>query len=97
LLAEHKSRGENLDKATSQAFEYLENTPENELPKFVIISDFARIRLYDLEGSAEYSFAIEELPSKIHHADRGKRRAGPNAVVARTRNKFVRVRADVGE
>jgi hypothetical protein len=65
LLAEHKSRGENLDKATSQAFAYLELTPETELPKFVIISDFARIRLYDLESGAEYGFAIEELPNKI--------------------------------
>lgn len=65
LLAEHKSRGENLDKATSQAFEYLESTPEPELPKFVIISDFARIRLYDLESGAEYGFALEELPNKI--------------------------------
>jgi hypothetical protein len=64
LLAEHKSRGENLDKATSQAFEYLENIPENELPKFVIISDFGHIRLYDLEASAEYLFAVEELPNK---------------------------------
>ncbi len=65
LLAEHKSRGENLDKATSQAFRYLENTPDIELPKFVIISDFANVRLYDLETGAEYSFALEELPNKI--------------------------------
>src|SRR6185295_17532556 len=65
LLAEHKSRGENLEKATSQAFEYLESTSENDLPKFVIISDFARIRLYDLDTGAEFNFAVEELPNKI--------------------------------
>lgn len=65
LLAEHKSRGENLDKAASQAFAYMEKIPENELPAFVIISDFARIRLYDLETGAEYSFAVAELPNKI--------------------------------
>jgi len=66
LLAEHKSRGQNLDKATSQAFEYLENLPENELPQFVIISDFGRFRLFDLETNEEHSFKLEELPDKIH-------------------------------
>jgi hypothetical protein len=66
LLAEHKSRGQNLDKATSQAFEYLENLPENELPQFVIISDFGSFRLFDLETNEEHAFALEELPDKIH-------------------------------
>src|SRR5205085_10529357 len=66
LLAEHKSRGQNLDKATSQAFEYLENLPENDLPKSVIISDFGDFRLFDLETGEEYSFSLEELPDKIH-------------------------------
>src|SRR2546423_12492773 len=66
LLAEHKSRGQNLDKATSQAFAYLENLPENELPQFVIISDFGSFRLFDLETNEEHAFALEELPDKIH-------------------------------
>lgn len=64
LLAEHKSRGQNLDKATSQAFAYLENLPENELPKCVIISDFGDFRLFDLETSEEHAFKLEELPGK---------------------------------
>ncbi len=34
LLAEQKSRGKSLDKASSQSFEYLENLPENDLPKY---------------------------------------------------------------
>lgn len=66
LLAEHKSRGQNLDKATSQAFEYLENLPENDLPKSVIISDFARFRLFDLETGEETEFPLEDLPNRIH-------------------------------
>jgi hypothetical protein len=66
LLAEHKSGGQNLDRATSQAFEYLENIPETELPKSVIISDFARFRLFDLETGEEHFFSLEELPDKIH-------------------------------
>ncbi len=66
LLVEHKSRGQNLDKAASQAFEYLENLPENDLPKCVIISDFGDFRLFDLETSEEHAFTLEELPDKIH-------------------------------
>lgn len=66
LLAEHKSRGQNLDKATSQAFEYLENIADNDLPKSVIISDFARFRLFDLETKDETEFRLEDLPDKIH-------------------------------
>ncbi len=66
LLAEHKSRGQNLDKATSQAFEYLENLNENELPQCVIISDFANFRLFDLETNEEHSFKLEDLPNNIH-------------------------------
>jgi len=66
LLVEHKSRGQNLDKATSQAFEYLESLPENDLPKCVIISDFGDFRLFDLETDEEQAFTLEELPDKIH-------------------------------
>jgi hypothetical protein len=66
LLAEHKSRGQNLDKATSQAFGYLENLPENDLPKCVIISDFENFRLFDLDATEEHAFKLEELPDKIH-------------------------------
>ena len=65
LLAEHKSRGQNLDKATSQAFEYLQNIADNELPKCVIISDFAKFRLFDLEANTEIEFPLEELPERI--------------------------------
>ena len=66
LLVEHKSRGQNFDKASSQAFEYLENLPENELPEYVLISDFARFRLFNLETNEETTFNLEDLPSLIH-------------------------------
>ena len=66
LLAEHKSRGQNLEKATSQAFEYLENLKESELPKCVVISDFAQFRLFDLEAGEEHAFPLEQLPDNIH-------------------------------
>ena len=53
LLVEHKSRGQDLGKAESQAFEYIQDlfarAGEDEVPRYVIVSDFARIALHDLE------------------------------------------------
>ncbi|NLN00434.1 MAG: class I SAM-dependent DNA methyltransferase [Lentisphaerae bacterium] len=53
MLAEHKSRGKSLDEAESQAFSYIRDLAREqrieELPRFVILSDFERIALYDLE------------------------------------------------
>src|SRR5580658_3359766 len=47
LLVEHKSFGQNLDKAESQAFGYdrqLANEKRlDEIPRYIIVSDFARI------------------------------------------------------
>jgi len=50
LLVEHKSRGKNLDKAYTQALDYFPGIKERDLPKYVLVSDFARFRLYDLEA-----------------------------------------------
>ncbi len=69
LLVEHKSRGKSLDKAESQAFEYYLGLPEKEKPNFVLLSDFATFRLYDLRRKQEYSFAIDALPEHIHLFD----------------------------
>ncbi len=65
VLVEHKSAGENLDKAASQAFAYLEYIPADLRPQFVLISDFARFRLYDLDTGADYAFALQGLPDRI--------------------------------
>ncbi len=65
LVVEHKSRGKSLDKASSQAFEYLENLSEDELPELVLISDFERFRLYNLETDEEIDFALAKLPEMI--------------------------------
>jgi len=54
LLAEHKSVGQALGKAQSQAFQYIAELAsshrEDEIPRYVIVSDFARLVLYDLEA-----------------------------------------------
>jgi hypothetical protein len=53
LLVEHKSAGKSLAAAESQAFAYIADLAResrfDEIPRFVIVSDFARIALYDLE------------------------------------------------
>ncbi|MFA5205072.1 MAG: DNA methyltransferase [Lentisphaeria bacterium] len=57
LLVEHKSFGKDLDKAGSQAFTYIQNLAasgrQDEIPRYVIVSDFARIALHDLEPEAQ--------------------------------------------
>ncbi|NTW49665.1 MAG: class I SAM-dependent DNA methyltransferase, partial [Chlorobiales bacterium] len=65
LVAEHKSRGENLDKAYGQALDYFVGLKDEELPKYVLVSDFARIRLYDLDEDTRHDFPIEDLAKNI--------------------------------
>ncbi|MDR2874748.1 MAG: class I SAM-dependent DNA methyltransferase, partial [Methylobacillus sp.] len=67
LLVEHKSRGKNLDKAYTQALDYFPGIKERDLPKFVLVSDFARFRLYDLEAGTQYEFALADLHKHIKH------------------------------
>ena len=53
LIVEHKSLGGDLSRAKSQAFDYIQNLAaegrQKEIPRYVIVSDFARLVLYDLE------------------------------------------------
>ena len=54
LLVEQKSAGKDLDEAYKQAQEYfLAITNEFERPRYIVVCDFARFRLYDLEASAK--------------------------------------------
>lgn len=45
LVVEHKSKGQILDKAYSQAIDYFEGLSDEELPKYVIVSDFQNFRI----------------------------------------------------
>lgn len=65
LLVEMKSRGRNLDEAYQQALDYLPNLPQPALPGFVLVSDFARLRLYNLDTNAHHEFALAELPEHL--------------------------------
>lgn len=66
LIVEHKSKGKDLDKAYSQALDYFSGLKEEELPKYVLVSDFSNFRLYDLEEDRVYEFEIQDLYKHIH-------------------------------
>lgn len=65
LLVEHKSRGKDLDRAFSQALDYFPGINERDLPKFILVSDFARLRLYDLEEAEQFEFPLEDLHKQV--------------------------------
>lgn len=61
LLVEHKSLGKDLDRAFHQATDYFSGLKERDLPRYVLVSDFARFRLYDLDEGKEHEFTLKEL------------------------------------
>jgi hypothetical protein len=65
LLVEHKSRGKDLDRAFRQALDYFPGLKERDLPRYVLVSDFARFRLYDLDQDETHEFALEELYKNV--------------------------------
>lgn len=62
LIVEHKSRGKSLDSAFTQATDYFLALPEPERPRYIITSDFARIRLYDLRKDQRVETTLKDLP-----------------------------------
>ncbi|MBF0412678.1 MAG: class I SAM-dependent DNA methyltransferase [Desulfamplus sp.] len=65
LLVEHKSRGKNLDKAYTQALDYFPGIAERDLPKYILVSDFVRLRLYDLENNDIHEFELQDLHKNV--------------------------------
>lgn len=66
ILVEHKSRGKDLDKAAQQAKDYFPGLKEHELPKYILVSDFQRFRLYDLDTGAQNDFELRDFPNQVH-------------------------------
>ena len=67
LLIEHKSLGQDLNRAFAQAADYFDGLAERDLPRYILVSDFARFRLYDLEEGTETEFKIADLHKRIKH------------------------------
>jgi hypothetical protein len=66
ILVEHKSRGKDLEKAFQQAKDYFPGLKEHELPKYILVSDFERFNLYDLDTGAKHEFHLNELAANAH-------------------------------
>ncbi len=69
MLAEHKSRGKSLDKALTQAKDYFPGLSDSELPRYIIVSDFEKIRITDLDTKKETEFLLKDLSKSIHFFD----------------------------
>jgi hypothetical protein len=70
LLVEHKSAGQDLDKAHSQGMAYIrglvDSGRDKEVPRFLIVSDFKRIALHDLEPEQDPDLPLfKRLPPSI--------------------------------
>lgn len=75
MIGEHKSRGEDLSKAASQAFDYVQSLQregrDSEIPQYIVASDFQTIVVYDLDakdGAAPLaSFPTAKLHENTKH------------------------------
>jgi len=83
LLVEHKSAGEDLGKARSQAMAYIRGLQEagkgKDCPRYLIVSDFQRIAIHDLEPEQDpdlpllqrlppsFEFPLADLHKHIRH------------------------------
>lgn len=65
LLVEHKSAGKDLATAFKQATDYFDGLDDKDLPKYVIVSDFARFKLYNLDDKTEAEFPLSKLHQHI--------------------------------
>lgn len=69
LLIEMKSRGKDLNKAFTQAKDYFPGIKDSELPKYILVCDFEKFRLYDFEGTSPepIEFTLDKLIDNIQH------------------------------
>ena len=65
LLIEQKSRGKDLDRAYQQAKDYFPGIKDRDAPRYILVSDFARFRLYDLEEGKQHEFTLAELYKNV--------------------------------
>lgn len=65
LLAEQKSAGRDLSKATTQAFDYLHTMPDHDLPQGIVVSDFATFQFIDMQTRVVTEFTLEDLHKHV--------------------------------
>ena len=65
LLVEQKTKGKDLEKAFEQAVDYFPGIKEHELPKYILVSDFERFKLFDLDDKTEHEFHLKDLYKNV--------------------------------
>ena len=93
LLVEHKSFGEDLGLAQTQAFTYIEDLTRanrwEEIPRFVLVSDFARFVLYDLEPEEQRDLPrrrVERSAQRRVHSARSSSRKSERSTFMMSRS-----------
>jgi type II restriction/modification system DNA methylase subunit YeeA len=66
VMVEHKSAGKDLDNAYKQARDYFPGLKDEELPRYIIVSNFQQIKLYDQLGEVESEFKLKDLQKNIN-------------------------------
>lgn len=69
VLIEHKSAGHNLDKAETQARDYLISLTPALRPPVIVVSDFTRIRIVEVLAGTSVEFPLAELPEHLHRIE----------------------------
>ena len=70
MIGEHKSEGEDLSKAASQAFDYAQSLiregREAESPQYIVVSDFKTIVVYNLDSDDPATPAATFETARLH-------------------------------
>ena len=68
LLIEMKSAGADLEQAYHQALSYFPGLKNEDLPRYVLVSDFQHLHLYDQEThGAPLKITLEEFPQHLEY------------------------------
>ena len=65
LIVEQKSMGRDLNRAIAQALDYYDWLPENQRPRHMMVCDFQRFELFDLEERREWRFPLTDLKRHV--------------------------------
>ncbi|MEC3909849.1 DNA methyltransferase [Sphingobium sp. CR2-8] len=69
LIVEQKSIGRNLDRAMAQALDYHDWLPEDQRPRHMMVCDFQRFELLDLETRRHWQFPLPDLKRHVEAFD----------------------------
>ena len=65
LIVEQKSVGRDLQKAYEQAGGYFDALPENDRPRYILVSDFQTFELHDLDERQVVPISLADLPGHV--------------------------------